>query len=131
MLRVGDRIFDGSVVAARTLGPHRQRAILYTSDWDGTSRYEPVEYTRESEAHTWRRRCLDILAATREEAEAALWDDLEPAAETVVDWLATHGHEELARQVALATDPTPPEEHAEQVEMLREGLRFRPEWTGE
>ena len=36
---------------------------------------------------------------------AAVSPDLEDAVEAVVRWLADHGVEDLARQVAVATDP--------------------------
>lgn len=52
--------------------------------------------------------------------------DLEPlehAVETVVEWLDNHGREDLARLVALATDPTPPEERAEAVATIRRWWR--------
>jgi hypothetical protein len=38
---------------------------------------------------------------------------LESAVEVVVRWLADHGHEDLAAQVSVATDPRTPEERRE------------------
>ena len=53
-------------------------------------------------------------------------DALQGAVETVVDYLDTHGHQELARQVALATDPMGAAERLEYVALLRVMLGLTP-----
>lgn len=46
-------------------------------------------------------------------------DDLETAVEMVCCWLEERGHCQLARELAVVTDPTPPEKTAATVAALR------------